>query len=262
MPLDSFDLTGKRALITGAGRGLGRALARGFAQAGADLVICARRVEMVEETAALVRPFGADVTVIQADITDEDDVQRLFAAARRIDILVNNAAQSPWDPWDTVSLDKFRETFRLNLDAPYRLIQLFAPPMVERGWGRIVNIVSVYGSMAPNRKYYRPDWDVASYFASKHGVHGITRYLAPKFARSGVTINSLSPGGVATPDQVADLAEEDRHRILEVFADEMVPMGRIGDEDDYTGPAVFLASPASQYVTGQNLIVDGGWSVW
>jgi len=262
MPLASLGLEGKRALITGAGRGLGRALAGGFAEAGADLVLCARRVPMVETTAGEARAHGVSVTVVGADITDEADVLRLVEAAGPIDILVNNAAQSPWDPWDTVSLDKFRETFRLNLDAPFRLIQAFAPAMLDRGWGRIINIVSVYGSIAPDRKYYKPDWDVASYFARQHGAHGITRYLAPLFARRGVTINSLSPGGVATDDQIADMPPEDRTRVLEWFADEMVPMGRIGGAADYTGPAVFLASPASQYVTGQNLVVDGGWSVW
>jgi len=257
-----LDLSGKRALVTGAGRGLGRALAVGLAEAGADLVICARRSEDLRQTAEMAGAHGVPVTVVPADVTVEADVLALRDAAGPVDILVNNAGKSFWDPWQEVSLDDFRKAFALNLDAPFRLIQLFAPPMMERGWGRIINIASVYGSIAGNRKYYKPDWDVASYFASKHGVHGITHYLAPRLARHGVTINSLSPGGVLTRDQLAELPEDDRHRIVDVFADEMVPMGRIGGEDDYAAPVVFLASPGSQYVTGQNLIVDGGWSVW
>ena len=133
--------------------------------------------------------------------------------------------------------------------------------MLERGWGRIVNIASVYGSISPDPRYYKPDWDVSSYFATKHGINGLTRYFATRFARSGVTINSLCPGGIMTADQDAELPADDRER-LERFADEMVPMNRLGGADDYVGPAIFLGSQASQYVTGQLLIVDGGWSAW
>jgi len=256
-----LDLTGRRALITGAGRGLGRALAIGYAEAGADIVICARGEERLGETERLARAFGGSVTAIPADVTNEEDVRRLADAAGAIDILINNAGGAIWQPWQTVSLDDWHQAFRLNLDAPFRLIQLFAPGMLERGWGRIVNIASVYGSIAPDPRYYDADWDVSSYFATKHGINGLTRYFAPLFARQGVTINSLSPGGIVTSDQDADLTPTERAR-LERFQEDMVPMARLGGADDYVGPAIFLGTQASQYVTGQLLVVDGGWSVW
>jgi NAD(P)-dependent dehydrogenase (short-subunit alcohol dehydrogenase family) len=256
-----LDLAGRRALITGAGRGLGRALAVGFAEAGAEVVICARGRERLDATAELARAHGGGVTVIVADVTVEDDVRRLADEAGAIDILVNNAGGAVYQPWRTVPLDEWHQAFRLNLDAPFRLIQLLAPGMLERGWGRIINIASVYGSIAPDHRYYTPDWDVSSYFATKHGINGLTRYFAPLFARQGVTVNSLSPGGIMTADQDAELAQDDRERLAR-FADAKVPMGRLGGADDYVGPAVFLASAGSAYVTGQLLVVDGGWSAW
>jgi NAD(P)-dependent dehydrogenase (short-subunit alcohol dehydrogenase family) len=256
-----LDLSGRRALITGAGRGLGRALAVGYAEAGADIVICARTAERLEQTARLAREHGTQVVPVVADVTDEGDVQRLAAEAGAIDILVNNAGGAIWQPWQTVSLDDWHAAFRLNLDAPFRMIQLFAPGMLERGWGRIINIASVYGSISPDRRYYKPDWDVSSYFATKHGINGLTHYFATRFADRGVTINSLCPGGIMMADQDAELADDDRER-LERFIDEMVPMRRLGGPDDYVGPAVFLGSQGSRYITGQLLIVDGGWSAW
>lgn len=256
-----LELTGRRALVTGAGRGLGRALALGYAEAGAEIVICARREPLLRETERLAQEMGATVTAVVADVTQEADVQRLVAEAGPIDILINNAGGAIWQPWRTVTLDDWHQAFRLNLDAPFRLIQLFAPGMLERGWGRIINIASVYGSIAPDPRYYHADWDVSSYFATKHGINGLTRYFAPLFAKSGVTINSLSPGGIVTADQDADLTSEERARLAR-FQEEMVPMARLGGADDYVGPAIFLGSPASQYVTGQLLIVDGGWSAW
>jgi gluconate 5-dehydrogenase len=256
-----LDLTGRRALVTGAGRGLGRALAVGLAEAGADLVICARTADRLEETARLARAQGGDVTPVVADVTAEADVLRLRDEAGPIDILVNNAGGAIWQPWETVSLDDWHAAFRLNLDAPFRMIQLFAPAMLERGWGRIINIASVYGSISPDRRYYHQDWDVSSYFATKHGINGLTHYFATRFADRGVTINSLCPGGIMTEDQDAELPDSDRERLAR-FQNEMVPMHRLGGADDYVGPAVFLASQASQYVTGQLLVVDGGWSAW
>lgn len=256
-----LDLAGRRALVTGAGRGLGRALAIGYAEAGADVVICARSADRLAETAAMARAHGHTVIEVVADVTSEVDVQRLARDAGPIDILVNNAGGAVWQPWRTVSLDEWHEAFRLNLDAPFRMIQLFAPGMLERGWGRIVNIASVYGTISPDPRYYKPDWDVSSYFATKHGINGLTKYFATRFARSGVTINSLCPGGIMTADQDAELPDDDRERLVR-FSDEMVPMDRLGGADDYVGPAIFLGSQASQYVTGQLLTVDGGWSSW
>jgi NAD(P)-dependent dehydrogenase (short-subunit alcohol dehydrogenase family) len=264
-----LSLEGKRALVTGAGTGLGRSLARGLAEAGAEVVICGRRPEMLEETARFIRAEGGTAEIVVADVTGEDDVRRLQEAAGRIDILVNNAGIAPNDQWTTVSLDAWRAVLEVNLIAPFRLCQAFAPAMMERGWGRIVNIGSVYGGIAGKPFLYPPDWDPSSYFASKHGIHGITRYLSVRLAPHGVCINSLSPGGVITTDHEAKAAEgrtdawkEAEAERIAHFAQTEVPAGRIGGEDDYTAPVVFLSSPGAKYITGQNVIVDGGWTVW
>lgn len=261
---DLLSLDGKHALITGGSRGLGRAIAIAYADAGASVVICARRGDLLDETAGVIRDRGGHVDTVVADVTSEHDVQVLRAAAGAVDILVNNAAMFPSHPWETVPLGSWQEVFALNLFAPFRLCQVFAPGMIERGWGRIVNIASVYGRMGPKWQLYPDTWGPSSYFASKHGVHGITHYLAPRLARHGVTINSLSPGGVITGDQRIglDAMGEERIRKADQFALTEVQMGRTGDADDYVGPAVFLASPAARYVTGQDLVVDGGWSSW
>jgi NAD(P)-dependent dehydrogenase (short-subunit alcohol dehydrogenase family) len=274
--LGVLSLEGKRALITGGGTGLGRSLARGFAEAGAEVVICGRRREPLEETRSVVEAAGGSCEIVVADVTVEADVERLRDAAGRIDILVNNAGISPDEAWETVSLDSWREVFDTNLFAPFRLCQVFGPGMRERGWGRIINIASVYGSIAGKPFLYPEGWDPSSYFASKHAVHGLTRNLAVRLAPYGVCVNSLSPGGISgatnrglTADEQVEAAaaktpeqrEAEAARGARFLHDE-IPMGRVGDPDDYTGPAVFLASPGAAYVTGQNLIVDGGWTVW
>ena len=256
-----LSLEGKRALVTGAGGGLGRQMALGLAEAGADLVICGRRAAALDASAALIREHGRSVTTIPADITVEADVRRIGELAGRVDILLNNAGIGPNQSWAEVTLDEWRTAFALNVDAQFRLIQLFAPPMMERGWGRIINVASVYGKMGGNPALYPGlDWDVPSYFASKHAVHGVTHYLAPRLAKHGVTINSLSPGGFAGSEQ-NEASGMGSDEMLRVFHD-AVPMGRMGGADDLKGAAVFLASPGSAYVTGQDLVVDGGWTIW
>lgn len=260
---DLLSLEGKRALITGGGRGLGRALAVGFAQVGASIVIVGRREDPLRGTQQMVRDEGGTADYIVADITKEEDVVRIGAEAGQIDILVNNAAIFPYADWETVPPDAWAEVYRTNLHAPFRLCQLFGPPMVERQWGRIINIASVYGTMGAKWHLYPEGWGPSSYFATKHGVHGITHYLASRLAPH-VTINSLSPGGIVTPDHLENMDEKQRHRLSRTsdFANAEIMMKRPGNGDDYVAPAVLLASPGGGYITGQNLIVDGGWSAW
>jgi gluconate 5-dehydrogenase len=258
-----LSLEGKRALITGGGRGLGRALAVGFTQVGANIVVVGRREDPLRKTAEMVAAEGGTCDIVVADITKEEDVQRLGAEAGQVDILVKNAAIFPYEAWETVSGDSWAEVYRTNLYAPFRLCQLFAPAMVEREWGRVINIASVYGGMGAKWHLYPEGWGPSSYFATKHGVHGVTHYLASRLAPH-VTINSLSPGGIVTPDHVENMDEKQRHRLSRSseFANAEIMMKRTGSGDDYVAPAIMLASPGGGYITGQNLIVDGGWSAW
>jgi len=258
--LAALSLVGRRALVTGGGGGLGRQMALGLAEAGADVVVCGRRPAALDGTVALGAEMGATMQAIPADITAEEDVLRLGRLAGDVDILVNNAGIGPNQRWTDVPLSSWRAVFALNVDAMFRLIQLFAPGMLERGWGRIVNIASVYGKMGGNPALYPGlDWDVPAYFASKHAVHGITHYLAPRLAPR-VTINSISPGGFSGSEQ-NDASGMGSDEMLRAF-NAAVPMGRLGGAEDLKAAVVFLASPGAAYVTGQDLVVDGGWTVW
>jgi gluconate 5-dehydrogenase len=256
--LKLLSLEGKRALVTGAGTGLGLQMALGLAEAGADLVICGRRRAPLEECAEQARAFDRDVTIIPADVTVEADVQRLAAEAGRIDILVNNAGFGLMKSWTEVTMDEWRTVMALNLDAPFRLIQLFAPPMMERKWGRIINIASIYGSIGGDRSRYPGlEWDIPSYFASKHGLQGITHYMATRLAPYGVCINSLSPGMFPSEQNEDKLTPAVKAALIDG-----TPMKRLGETDDLKAAVVYLASPGAKFMTGQNLIVDGGWTVW
>jgi NAD(P)-dependent dehydrogenase (short-subunit alcohol dehydrogenase family) len=259
--LAGLSLNGRRALITGAGTGIGQMIALGYAQAGADLVLVGRRAAPLELTAAAARKFGAVVEVIPADVTAEGDIERIQDKAGCIDILVNNAGIAPKHPWKSVPLSEWRAVFDLNVDAVFRLCQLFAPAMAERGWGRIINISSIYGGLGGNPTLYPGiEWDEPAYFASKHAVHGITRYLATRLASSGVSINSLSPGAFSGSEQniKAGLSSPEILRVQY----EAIPMRRFGGAEDIQGVAVFLGSPSAAFLTGQNIIVDGGFTVW
>jgi len=259
--LPALSLEGRRALVTGSGTGLGKMIALGLAQAGAHVVVVGRRRAKLDETVERIRGLGGDATVVTADITNEDDVVALGQQAGQVDILVNNVGIAPNQHWTDVSLDDWRAVFAVNVDAPFRLCQLFAPPMMSRGWGRIINISSVYGRQGGNPALYEPlDWDVPSYFATKHAIHGITHYLAGRLAPHGVTINDISPGGFSGSEQndASMPATDERSRRFNAI----VPAGRVGAIDDIQAAAVFLASPGSAYLTGQDIVIDGGWTIW
>ncbi|MBC7463934.1 MAG: SDR family oxidoreductase [Actinobacteria bacterium] len=261
--LKSLSLEGSRALVTGSGTGIGRQIALGFAEAGAELILVGRRLEPLQDTANIAREKFGDVqiTLVAADVTLDEGIEKIAEQAGQVDVLCNNAGASDWGPWQSISLDKWRNTFAVNVEGPFRLCQIFAPKMMERRYGRIINIGSVYGSMGGNPALYPGlDWDIAPYFASKHAVHGITHYLAPRLAPFGTTINTLSPGGFAG-SEMNEKAGTGTDAQLNAFYDQ-VPMRRLGGSDDISAAAVFLASQGSKYMTGQNVIVDGGWSIW
>ena len=258
MGLKSMELTGLRILVTGAGSGLGRQMARGLSEAGADLLLCGRRLDALETTAEGLPGQSGSVECISVDVTSESDVGNLPHVAGRVDVLVNNAGISRIQPWDSISMDEWRGLMALNVDAPFRLCQLFLPGMVERGWGRIINIGSVYGTVSGDpRNYSDKSWDLPGYIVSKHALVGLTKYLATTFADQGICANLISPGMFPT--------EANRHRLTSGSIENLsaaTPMRRMGADDDLQAAAVFLASPGAKFVTGQNLIVDGGWTLW
>lgn len=251
-------LRGKRALVTGGGTGIGFEFAQTLAEAGSEVVICGRRPEPLERAVGSLGSGGAAVRAIVADISQEPDRQRLAEEIGPLDILVNNAGYSRQRPWTDVPLAEWREVMAVNVDAPFFLAQLFVPGMMERGWGRVVNVASVYAVVSGNPFFYDFPWDGASYVTSKHALVGITKHLAVRTAGSGVTVNAISPGMFPDTEANRSRCSVESRRRLSAFT----PMGRTGDTKELRSALRYLVSPESGFVTGQNLIVDGGWTSW
>lgn len=246
-----FSLSGKRALVTGASRGLGRAIAEALAAAGADVVCSSSRVHGSDATAAAIRELGRKVWQVEADLTDRAAVANLATQAENsagpIHVLVNNAgtirrhpaAEYPVDDWDVV--------LRTNLDATFLLCRMLGRGMLERGTGKIINIASLLS--------FSGGMGVPAYAASKHAVSGLTKALANEWAQFGVQVNAIAPGYFET-DNTQPLLD-DAGRKSEITA--RIPSGRWGTPCDLAGAAILLASAASNYVNGHVLVVDGGW---
>jgi len=255
MTLSDFDLTGRRALITGGGDGLGRQLTEALVDAGASVIICGRRTEPLVQT---VDELGPAVTAFQADVTDPDDVARLVEFAGDIDILVNNAGLSDRAPWRDVESDKWRWIMTLNVESPFWLMQQLVPGMIERGWGRVINVASVYGLVAGDAgRYPGIGLDIASYFASKHALVGLTKFMAAQLGPTGVTVNALCPGMFPSPANTQTL----QPAVIDAL-ESGTPVARLGTERDLRSAILFLAAPSSGFVTGHSLVVDGGWTIW
>jgi gluconate 5-dehydrogenase len=248
--VSEFDLTGKVCIVTGAGRGIGRAIAEGLGRHGAMLVLAGRTEATLAEAAAAI---GERASVQVADVSREADVLALrddvLARCGRIDVLVNNAGINPiFRGIDRISLEDWQSIIDINLTGTFLCCKHLGGAMVDRGSGSIVNISSVAGHVGLLRS--------VPYCASKGGVEMLTRALALDWAKRGVRVNTLAPGWVDT-DLTHDLLEHDTHgrRLLD-----HTPMGRFATPGDMVGAAVFLASGASAYMTGQSLVIDGGWT--
>ncbi|WP_020388775.1 2-dehydro-3-deoxy-D-gluconate 5-dehydrogenase KduD [Kribbella catacumbae] len=244
-----FDLHGRCAVVTGAGRGLGQAVALGLAQAGADLVLLGRPGSQ-SATRDQVADLGRDVEVVDLDVSDHDAVERVgaeVAANRQVDILVNNAGIIDRADSLAVSRESWHRVVDTNLTGLFFLCQQFGRPMAERGHGKIVSIASLLSFQGGIR--------VASYAASKHGVAGITKALANEWGPLGVQVNAIAPGYIATDNTTALREDPDRSRSIL----ERIPAGRWGVARDIAGSVVFLSSAAADYVNGHVLVVDGGW---
>ena len=246
-----FDLTGRTAFVTGASRGIGRAIAVALAQAGADLALVARTAEGLADTAADVTALGRKAIVIPADVTDQSGIADAAAAAidalGYVDVLVNNAGGSNFMVgFRDLRLSGWDKLIRLNLTSAVYVCHAFAGHMLDRRKGSVINVASVAGvASAPL---------ISPYGAAKAGLISLTKSLAVEWAADGVRVNALCPGWTAT-DLNRNLWEDPVAGPATVAS---VPMGRWARAQEMAGPAVFLASDASSYVTGQALVVDGG----
>ena len=252
--LETFALTGKRALITGGNRGLGRAFALALAEAGADVAIAARDTDRNAAVAAEIEARGRRGLALQADITDPDDVRRLVADVTTefggIDILVNNAGIAIHRPSLDVPPEEWQQVLDLNLTALWNCSTAVARGMIDAGGGAIVNVGSMSAQIVN-----RPQWQ-ASYNASKAAVHHLTRSLAAEWAPYGIRVNALAPGYVKTDMSPVDEPEFQQHWILDA------PQQRYATPEEIAPSVVYLASPASSFMTGAVLLVDGGYSVY
>src|SRR6516162_379158 len=247
-----FSLDGRVAVVTGGSSGIGRAIARALAGAGARVVLVARGHDALAQTAERLRDGGSEVAWVSADLADRFSLERgareAAAAFGEPDILVNSAGINLRPPLGALTAGEWDLTMAVNLTAPFLLGQRFGPPMAERGWGRIINVTSQQAQRAFGRS--------GAYGASKGGLAALTRSQSEAWAARGVCCNSVCPGFVATRLNAA--VASDPERVAAMAARTMV--GRNGQPADFAGVAVFLASRASDYVTGQTLYVDGGFS--
>ena len=251
MILDKFKLDGKIALVTGSATGIGRAIAVGLAEAGADVACHCRKPGDALETVADVQKTGRRGVEVSGDMADKEAPKRVVAdvidAFGRIDILINNAGMIRRAPVVDFSEEDWATVIEVNLSSVFRMSQAAGRHMVEQGSGKIVNIASLLS--------FQGGITVPAYTASKSGVAGLTKALANEWAKYNVTVNAIAPGYIATNNTAALQADETRNRqILE-----RIPAARWGTPEDLAGAAVFLSSPASDYLNGHILVVDGGW---
>jgi gluconate 5-dehydrogenase len=250
---DLFDLSGRNAIVTGGGSGLGRHFAEALAEAGANVLVCARKVDRCEEAAdAIAAGFGVRALAEACDVRDPEQVRRAVERAERelgpVSILVNNAGTSWGAPAEDHPLDGWRKVLDVNLTGTFLFAQAVGRGMIARRDGAIVNLASV----AAFKGAPTGTMDAIAYNASKGGVVAFTRDLAVKWAPHGIRVNAIAPGWF--PSEMSAV-------LLERFEREFlarIPLGRFGRADDLKGAVVFLASPAGAYVTGHTLLVDGG----
>ncbi len=249
-----FSLDGKVAFITGASSGIGLTMAETLANAGASVVLSARRTELLEKAVSSIQATGAKAAYVAGDVAEIDQLPELTKAAGGFfgapDILVNAAGINPRQAWDEISPETWNQTIQLNLSAPFFLGRLLVPAMQEKRWGKIINIASLQSVRAfPNG---------APYGASKGGVLQLTRAMAEAWSanESGITCNAIAPGFFKT-----GLTHSlfDQEEVISSLAGQTI-IGRNGESEDLHGVTVFLASRASDYITGQTIFLDGGWT--
>ncbi|MGD9722554.1 MAG: SDR family NAD(P)-dependent oxidoreductase [Pirellulales bacterium] len=250
MTQSMFDLTGRVALVTGGSKGLGKAMARGFAEAGANVVICSRHeAELASAAAEIAAGTKAKVVTFVIDMTQRDQVRKLaeqaLAAMGRVDILVNNAGSNIPQPIDEITDESWDQIVELNLSSCMALSRALVPQMKERRWGRIIHISSIMGLASKDARNV--------YSATKSGLLGLARASALDLGAYNITVNCIAPGPFLTDLPGTLLSPEQKKALADRTA-----LGRWGEPRELAGPALLLASEAGSYITGEVLVVDGG----
>jgi NAD(P)-dependent dehydrogenase (short-subunit alcohol dehydrogenase family) len=245
-----FDLSGRVALVTGGSKGIGRAIARGFARAGADLFLCSRKEEHLKAAATeIAERTGVRVEYLVADMALRDDVDRLAETAierlGKVDILVNNAGWNIHQAIDEIRDEDWSYCVELNLNNVMALTRALVPQMKQRGWGRVIHISSIMGLGSTAKRN--------AYSATKTALIGLARASALDLGRFGITVNCIAPGPIATEMPMSILSKQQQDAFSARTA-----IGRWGTPDEIAGPALLLASDAGSYITGTILVVDGG----
>ena len=255
--LDLFRLDGKTAIVTGGGRGLGRYMAEALSDAGASVVLCSRKMEPLEEVCREIEAGGGRALAVECDVTDPDEVEKVVSAAIEnfgsMNVVVNNSGATWGALPEEMPLDRFDQVMRVNVRGTFLMSQAAGRRMIEGGTGgTIINISSVAGIVGGH-----PDFmQTVGYNSSKGAIISMTRDLATSWAQHNITVNAIAPGWFPTRMSGG---------LIEKFEEEMlggIPLGRFGNPEDLKGVAIFLASPAAAYVTGQTIVVDGGATAW
>jgi gluconate 5-dehydrogenase len=256
--LDRFQLDGRRACVTGGSRGLGLAIARGLAEAGADLVLIGRDPDALQAARKWLSDTGRRVEVLLADlgvpVAAEAGAQTVIEQFDPIDILVNNVGGRRIDPAiEEQTLAEWQQIVDLNLTSAFLWSKIVGGSMLPRGWGRIINVASVCGLITTRGIGGR------SYETAKGALISFTRALAADWAPRGVTVNAIAPGGFLTDPNRRWFSERSE---LRASIEAMIPMGRLGEPEELAPLAVYLASEGSRYMTGATLVIDGGYTLW
>jgi NAD(P)-dependent dehydrogenase (short-subunit alcohol dehydrogenase family) len=254
MACDLFDLSGRVALVTGASKGLGRAEALGLAKAGCDLALCARDARGLQETRAAAESSGIRAETFEMDVLRRDSIGRAVAAVvasfGKIDILVNNAGVNVRKTTLDLSEEEWDRVLDTNLKGYFLVAQAVAPHMIRQQRGKVINISSIFGAVGMNNQL--------AYACSKGGINQMTKVMAIEWAPHNVHVNAIGPTYFETPLVATLRNDPERFR----FINERTPMGRWGQPEELEGTVIFLASKASDFITGQTIYIDGGWTIW
>jgi len=254
--MDLFNLKGKTAIVTGGAVGLGRQMALGLAETGADIVVCSRKIETCEEMGRQIESLGVRTLALQCDLTLAEDVDQVVKKTLKdfgkIDILVNNAGRTWGAPVEELKVGDWKKVIDLNITGTFQLTQRVGKEMIRQREGKIINISSYAGLMGTDPEYL----NAIAYNTSKGALISFTKDLAVKWARYGIQVNAIAPGWFVT-EMTKWVTEHHREKMMDRLL-----IKRYGGEEDLKGAIVFLASKASDYMTGHILCVDGGLTAW